>query len=327
MDAAQIYAMDVEGYLVVRGACTAAELAAAGGGGAAAALLLEGHPTISQYVNHVMGTGVLNIPARGGSGTAGANAFQLDQGPTPLTGTADGLPDFSHCAAWQVDGARLCYGVTAVVALADCATPAAGVTVVPSSHNSTLAPPDLRADDMGVLMQVPLAAGDVLLAASTLMISTHGNPQGLLKVEFTPLGAFPSAGIPPFEAQSTREPAWLEELSEEQKAVVSARTVGMQSSSSSSNPNPIVMSDGERTWVEPRPAFDTPRGNPGLQPPSIFARTETSLVSARDLWFFGPSGHTLSSARQLEHSIVSMACTVRTQLIRTSAPQTRVATW
>ena len=56
----------------------------------------------------------------------------------------------------------------------------------------------------------------------------------------------------------------------------------------------VVMSDGERTWVEPRPAYDTPRGNPALQPPTVFARTERSpaeVAAARDLWFFDTRGY------------------------------------
>jgi hypothetical protein len=56
----------------------------------------------------------------------------------------------------------------------------------------------------------------------------------------------------------------------------------------------VVMSDGEKTWVEPRPAYDTPRGNPALQPPTIFTRTERSpaeVAAARDLWFFDTRGY------------------------------------
>ena len=72
-----------------------------------------------------------------------AAAVQIDNGPTELAPTADGVADFS-APEHRVDGARLCYGVTAILALSanasgDC------IVVVPSSHKSTLAAPDLRA--------------------------------------------------------------------------------------------------------------------------------------------------------------------------------------
>ena len=275
MNEAQIYALDVEGYIVLPSVLSSEELRAPS---AAVVDSLHRHPTLCHFVEHILSSGALNIPTTSGE-------FQLDQGPIELHCTDDGMPDFRSDALHQVDGFRLCYGVTAVFALADKFSAAGGITVVPSSHNSTLAPPDLREDDMGATLAVPLRAGDLLLAASTLMMSSHGNPQCLIKLELIPAAAFPSTGISPLdlEAHNQTMPAWLDELSDEQKAVVSARTVGL--------PTPVVMSDGSQTWVKDRPAFDTPRGNPTLQPPSIFQRAKTPLVNARDLWFFDTRGY------------------------------------
>jgi hypothetical protein len=188
MDASQIYALDVEGYIVVPGALSPEERAAATN--------LHLQPVLRRLVEDILASGALNICTT-------TSDFRLDQGPVELRSADDGRPDFSAAAAaqhHQVDGLRLCYGVAAVFALEenmaeDC------IVVVPSSHNSTLAPPDLTEDDMGATLPVPLQAGDLLLAASTLMLSTRGYPRGLIKLELCPATSFPSAGIPPLNLE------------------------------------------------------------------------------------------------------------------------------
>lgn len=270
-------------------------------------LALARHPLVQQLVANVFESGVANIPTNGTSGSAAASVdgeldfsdvFQLDGEPAELSPTVDGAADFS-AAEYAVDGARLCYGVTAVVALADN-DPGHSIVVVPSTHKSTLAAPDLRAwdaelaklhhsstDELGVTVPVALSAGDLFLAAATLMQSVRGAPTGLIKLEYTAAGSFPSAGPPqpPPLPGGISSPAWVHELSEAELAVVGPRTVGLSPSNSK-----LVLSDGRETWVEDRPkTYDTPRGNPALQPPSVFERvvdpsSETSQVDARDLY-------------------------------------------
>ena len=274
LDAELLYSLDVEGFVVIRNLLTAAELLSI------APDELPHHPAVQQYVAHVFDSGACNIPGvwnvgndQSSSPDAFAAAVQLDNGPSEVTPTADGVADFS-APAHQVDGARLCLGVTAIVALSDNA-PGDSIVVVPSTHKSTLAAPDLRAwdaelaslhssstDDLGVTVPVALNPGDLFLSAATLMQSVRGAPRGLYKFEFTPAGAFPSSGPPqpPPLPAGVPTPAWLDELTDEEKAVVAPRTVGL----SATDPK-VVFSDGTKTWVEERPAYDTPRGNPALQ--------------------------------------------------------------
>ena len=293
LDHRQLYQLDVEGYLVINAALTDAEVAAgasvvagAAAAGAAGLAAVAELPAVLKWVGAAFESGALNIPGVVDAG----NAFQLDSAPAALPSPPVGqsaAADFAGQAAHDVDGARLCYGVTAFAALADNLGAAGGVTVVPSSHKSALAAPDLSADEMGVTMAVPLRAGDLLIAAATLLLSGHGRPASVIRLEYTPKGSFPSAGIPP-PAALRPAPGWLDELSAEQLAVVGARTVGLQAAGSSPK---VVMSDGSQTWTEPRPAFDTPRGNPGLQPPSIFKRHHNPQVDPRELWFFDTRGY------------------------------------
>ena len=223
---------------------------------------LPQNATVTELVGHILESGCLNVPTD-------TTELQLDNGPTELVPTADGEADFTD-PRFGVDGARLNYGVTAVLALSPT-SPDETIVVVPSSHNSTLQCPDLRqwdaelrelhsssTDDLGVTVPVPLQPGDLLLAAATLMQSVRGSPRGLFKFEckselpgargsqanpkvlpsVTPAGSFPSAGLPeaPPLPDGLAEPAWLSELTEAEKAVVGARTVGELSK--------VVMSDG-----------------------------------------------------------------------------------
>ena len=176
-----------------------------------------------------------------------------------------------------------------------------GVVVVPCTHNAALRCPDLRAwdtelrelhdcslDEMGITRAVPLQPGDLMLAAATLMQSVRGAPQGLVRFEYTPADAFPSSGPPQLSGElAGRRPAWLDELSDAELAVVSARTVGMDPLAPK-----VAESDGQRVWAEPRPAADTPRGSPELQPPSMFTRQAgVDIAIERDLWQFDTFGY------------------------------------
>ena len=264
------------------------------------------HPAIQQLVGSIIESGCLNIPSADSGGAPTGHArpvaggapakLRVDSGPAALSPTADGSPVFSE-AHHAIDGARLCYGVTAVVATApnDASD---GVVVVPCTHNAALRCPDLRAwdaelrelhhcslDEMGITRAVPLQPGDLMLAAATLMQSIQGAPQGLVRFEITPADAFPSSGPPQLSGElAGRRPAWLDELSDAELAVVGARTVGMAPK--------VAESDGQRVWAEPRPAADTPRGSPELLPPSVFTRQAgVDIAIERDLWQFDTFGY------------------------------------
>ena len=143
--------------------------------------------TVTELVGHILESGCLNVPTD-------STELQLDNGPTELVPTADGEADFTDLR-FGVDGARLNYGVTAVLALSSN-PPDETIVVVPSSHNSTLQCPDLRqwdaelrelhgssTDDLGVTLPVALQPGDLLLASACLMQSVRGSPRGLFKFE------------------------------------------------------------------------------------------------------------------------------------------------
>lgn len=300
----QIYAFDVEGFVVIPALLSNAELC----GGSGSADAVARHPLIQQLVAHVFESGVANIPTNSTGTTAEglldfSGVFQLDGEPSELAPTVDGVADFS-APEYGIDGARLCYGVTVVVAMANN-EPGHSMVVVPSTHKSTLAAPNLRAwdaelrelhhsstDELGVTVPVPLDAGDVFISAATLMRSVRGAPAGLLKVEYIAAGMFPSTGPPrpPPLPAGLSSPTWVNEMTEAELAVVGPRTIGI----SSTDPK-IVLSDGQRVWVEGRPEeYNTPQGNPALQPPSVFERVvdpsgETAQVDARDLYVMAAS--------------------------------------
>lgn len=119
--------------------------------------------------------------------------------PTPpLTGgtASDGSIDTSRFY-FNEAGHRFCHGIKVIIALSAAPEGSGGYALVVGSHKSTVATPesvragaaDTAMRDLGVLQMPALAAGDMLLVASSLLQGSrpwHGvSEQRLLLGEFT----------------------------------------------------------------------------------------------------------------------------------------------
>ena len=180
----------------------------------------------------------------------------------------------------QHNGVRFCQGVRALWALSDVNEGDGGLVVVPSSHNSSVdAPQELvdGTDDMELVVQPALNAGDLLLCAESVMRGMRpwqGNgPQRLLECGYISAGVRPSD-----ESEITGEESgiseWAAELTPEQRAIVH-------------NPNrpyppPVVHSDGERVWFA---------DEPGVFHPSIYTRAHDSGIDEKEFFHWDLCGH------------------------------------
>ena len=230
------YHFDVAGYLIVSGVLTAAELKACNQAldglgpvdgalqctepSAAPLLALRDHPVLVHYLEQICGEGFrLDLPPR----LIGLGAGEAD---VPLSGGSEWL-DWSRSYR-QHNGVRFCQGVRALWALADVNEGDGGLVVVPASHNSSVdAPQDLvnETDDMGLVVQPVLQAGDLLLCAESVIRGIHSwqgkGPQRLLECGYLSAGVRPSAESEIAGEQSTM-PEWTAELTEVQRAPIGA---------------------------------------------------------------------------------------------------------
>ena len=127
-------------------------------------LALRDHPVLVCYLEQICGEGFrLDQPPR----LIGLGAGQTE----PLLSEGSEWQDWSR-AYRQHNGIRFCQGVRALWALVDVKEDDGGLVVVPASHNSSVdAPQELvhGTDDMGLVVQPVLQAGDLLLCASSVM--------------------------------------------------------------------------------------------------------------------------------------------------------------
>ena len=157
------------------------------------------------------------------------NRLDIAPGLLPQLTTADADASQLVGGGWSGEGRRLRYwdhhaprrvlGVRVVVALAEVPPGAGGLTLLPASHKSTLAPPlsvlqDPEASIAAPLLDQPaLFAGDALICAGSLARGLWPwrapTPQLLLGATFASNRAFPTAG---YDVPPDAPPAWLDEL-------------------------------------------------------------------------------------------------------------------
>ena len=284
------YAFDVAGYLHVPGVLTPEEVAALNtaldSSGDESETLLGGshpnrelfrdllvHPQLVWYLNQIIGHG-----------------FRLDQAPRVL-GDREGEtgptlvggdePRNPSQAYFQQNGRRSAQGVKAIWVLEDVAAGDGGLVVVQASHKSNVETPlDLATgvDDMGVVVQPELKAGDLfLVAASTLqgMRPWKNAPKNLLTYGYAARAAVQSNPSGP-HSETESLPKWTAEATPAQKAVL--YTPGFKGS----NPPPVLNTDGEQTWVEEDPA---------ILHPSIYIRDPDSGIDEKEFYFWDLNGY------------------------------------
>lgn len=109
--------------------------------------------------------------------------FRLDRGPElSSSSTEEGHleggnePLNTACSYYHQNGKRSCQGIRALWALTDIGTDDGGLILVPSRHKSYVeAPTELLSgkDDLGLVIQPSLNAGDLLLVAATVLQGTR----------------------------------------------------------------------------------------------------------------------------------------------------------
>jgi len=283
------YAFDVAGYLHVPGVLSRGEVEALNRAldeaGASEGMLgweapqrdlfrdLLVHPQLVWYLNQIIGHG-----------------FRLDQAPR-LLGSREGEigqglvggdePRNPSRAYFLQNGRRSCQGVKAIWVLEDVEEGDGGLVVVQASHKSNVETPgDLATgqDDMGLVKQPVLKAGDLfLLAESTLqgMRPWTGVPKRLLTYWYAGRAVIQSNGPGPGAETETR-PGWSESAPPEQKAVM------YRPGAKGSNPPPVLNTDGEKTWVEE---------SPEVIHPSIYIRDPDSKIDEKEFYFWDLNGY------------------------------------
>ena len=283
------YAFDVAGYLHIPGVLSQEEVAALNEALDAAGeseTLLGGssphrelfrdllvHPKLVWYLNQIIGHG-----------------FRLDQAPQLLgqhagevsTTLVDGdEPRNPSLAYRQQNGRRSCQGVKAIWVLEDVAAGDGGLVVVQASHKSNVETPyDLAigVDDMGLVQQPALKAGDLfLLAAPTLqgVRPWNSKPKRLLTYQYAARAAVQSNPVGPY-SETESLPGWAGEATPAQKAVM--HRPGYKGS----NPQPVLNTDGEKTWVEE---------NTSVIHPSIYIRDPDSGIDEKEFYFWDLNGY------------------------------------
>jgi hypothetical protein len=273
MNPEEQYHLDVSGFLVVKGALFADEVAWCN-----QQLDTEGckrdwpelyeHPILAAYVHELCGEDYyLDQPIRPLDLANGETSHLLTGGNEPLNWSR---------AYHQQNEVQLCQGLVAVWALTDVAAGDGGFHLVPASHKSWVETPlSVRdgGDDMGLMVQPVLAAGDLLLcAASTL----HGmrpwssdQQRRLLACRF--LATEARRSLP--EPEANPLPAWITELPPAARAIATPFTGG---------PTPTVHSDGLTCTYEEN-------GEPFH--PSIYIRNLDPGIDEREFYHWDLCGH------------------------------------
>ncbi len=183
--------------------------------------------------------------------------FRLDHGPLLISGRRGAEGHRLHGAGepfgqsvWyhQQNGRIYCRGVTVAWQLADCGPGDGGFAIVPGSHKTCEPTPnEVRSldDDMGLVEQPVMQAGDVLFFAETATHGTlpwqAGHERRSVLYKYAARGAARAVGrhFTPRE----RFGAWTDELAPEQQAVLYGPGVHH------GGRLPSLESDGERAWV------------------------------------------------------------------------------
>lgn len=282
----QNYRFDVAGYMIVPGVLTTAELKACNQGldqldpgdgvlcwtGPASnpLLALREHPLLMGYLQQICGEG-----------------FRLDESPRLLGQCAEGarLTGGGEWVDWsrayrQWNGDRFCQGVRVFWALAEVGEGDGGLVVVPASHNSTVdAPEDLLdgADDMGLLEQPVLQAGDLLICAESL---TRGmrpwvgkGAQRLIECGYISASVRPGVESE-IAGAGDAMPEWTAELTEVQRAILH--------NPDRAQPFPVVRSDGDKVWLAEEPE---------VFHPSIYMRDPNSGIDDKEFYHWDLCGH------------------------------------
>ena len=267
LTAEETYLLDVSGYIVVRGALSAVEVAAAAsspGDWSATGSSLK--PILDELLGE-------------------DNRLDIAPGMLPQLDSTESDASQLVGGGWSAEGRRLRYwdhhaprrvlGIRVVIALADVAAGAGGLTLLPASHKSTVAPPPVVVENPNgtaaayLLDQPALVAGDALIMAGSLargLFPWRGKgPQLLLGATFASARAYPAAG---YAVPSGSTPYWFDEVTPEQRSVATARFTGVGGSQ-----------HGGGGHIDQRMVSDLPPGG-----------EDTSGMNTEERWFWDLAG-------------------------------------
>ena len=232
------------------------------------------HPKLVWYLNQIIGYG-----------------FRLDQEPTwiynaanqvitPLAGGNE--PQDPARTYYFQNGRRYCQSVRAIWALTDVEKGDGGFVMVPCTHKSRVETPvDIVTgeDDMGLIFQPSLKAGDLLLVAGNALQGMRPwqgkEQQSLLSYSYAGRAAIQSAG----NGDRTRDnpsPEWHQQISADQRASL------YHPGYSDSTPAPTIVTDGKTTNLdESRDVFH----------PSIYKLDPDSGIDHKEFYFWELNGY------------------------------------
>jgi ectoine hydroxylase-related dioxygenase (phytanoyl-CoA dioxygenase family) len=231
------------------------------------------HPQLVWYLNQLIGHG-----------------FRLDQAPRLLGGCEGEIktvlsggdePRDPARAYYIQKNRRSCQGLKAIWVLEDVNAGDGGLHVVQASHKSNVeTPTDLITlkDDMGLVKQPVLKAGDLFLLAETTlqgMLPWTKQPKRLLTYWYAGRAAIQSNG-PGKGADEAYLPEWTKHAPPEQGAVLN------RPGSADSNPPPMLNTDGEKTWVEE---------STDVIHPSIYIKNPNSGIDEKEFYFWDLNGY------------------------------------
>jgi len=273
------YRFDVSGFLILRGVLSADELAGAN-------LELDGalaqpqardrdpfpqlrdHPVLAGYVEALCGPD-----------------YRCDTGPTWLVRQIDDrlqgggeFLDWSR-AYFHRNGVRHCQAVTAYWALEEMPAGDGSLALIPASHNGNVETPAdvlFGADDLGLLEQPNLQAGDLLLCADRLVRGRQpgqpSRPQRMLAYGFVNALVRPHDGSNLDDAE--RRP-WSRELTPAEQAVLhDPQRRGAPA---------VVLPDGDTCRLE--------EGDAPIHHPSIYVRNPNVEIDEKEFYHWDLCGH------------------------------------
>lgn len=271
------YAFDVGGFLVVPGVLTAVQVDACNKAIDAGALdgqpdrsdlpkdlaCLQDHPVLGRYLDQLTFDGYY----------VDRTVHLVDPTDSP-TLSGGNEPRQSARTYHHQNEVRFAQGIIAIWALTDVEEGDGGFALVPASHKSSVeTPSDLLdgTDDMDLVLQLPLRAGDLLLCVESVL---HGvKPWRLTASRRLVALTFAAEQAQRLDREKDPPPKWVDELTPEQRAVVA----------------PLGRPEAPPV-LEPDEASCRLR-EPGVFHPTIYVHNPESGIDENEFYFWDLCGH------------------------------------
>jgi ectoine hydroxylase-related dioxygenase (phytanoyl-CoA dioxygenase family) len=269
------YGFDVGGFIVVPQVLKASEIEACNEALdtdglqdpdrlPSALVRLVAHPVLARYLDQLTYDGYyLDGPPR--LVDAESSNGRLIGGNEPREATR---------AYYHQNDVRFAQGVIAIWALTDVDEEDGGFVLVPASHKSGVESPESLidgSDDLDLTRQIPLRAGDLLLCVEGIL---HGARPWATESRRQLALTFASDQSQRSGKKRDPAPAWVEELTPEQQAVVAP--------GGRPDEAPVLLSDGDTISI---------RTEHGVHHPSTLVRNTNSSIDETEFYLWDLCGH------------------------------------